>query len=235
MVRFCVSPSSFSILTVDPTFNLGEFDVTLTTYQHQLLISARSGNSPVMIGPVMIHYHKTFHTYLSFAATLIGLRRQLVGLRAFGTDEEKALADEFYLTCFNHCRRNIKAQLQNRNYPEADVKEILDDIFGCQKGSVFCEGLVDSATEGEFSQKLETLDSRWDGIQKASGACTGFFDWFVHNKSSPIVTTMLKSVREEAGLGSPPESFTTNASETVNSITTQSSNHMFRTSQARVD
>ena len=33
-----------------------------------------------------------------------------------------------------------------------------------------------------------------------------------------IMQTMMKPVREEAGLGSPPEPFTTNASETVNSI-----------------
>ena len=32
LVRFCTNPSVFSILTVDPTFNLGAFDVTPTTY-----------------------------------------------------------------------------------------------------------------------------------------------------------------------------------------------------------
>ena len=73
LVRFCAAPNSFSILTVDPTFNLGEFNVTPTTYRHCLLISARSDKPPVMIGSVMIHYHKTFHTYLFFASTLIGL------------------------------------------------------------------------------------------------------------------------------------------------------------------
>jgi len=43
----------------------------------------------------MIHYWKTFHTYLFFAATLIGLRKELQGLHAFGTDGEKALGDAF--------------------------------------------------------------------------------------------------------------------------------------------
>ena len=33
-----------------------------------------------------------------------------------------------------------------------------------------------------------------------------------------VMRTMMKPVHEEAGLGSPPEPFTTNASETVNSI-----------------
>ena len=64
VVRFCTPSSSFSILTVDPTFNLGEFDVTPTAYQNLLLQSVRYGTSPIFIGPTMIHYRKTFHTYL---------------------------------------------------------------------------------------------------------------------------------------------------------------------------
>ena len=95
LVRFCTGADEFSILTVDPTFNLGDFDVTPTTYRHCLLESTRSGNPPVLIGPTMIHYRKTFHTYLFFASTLIGLRQELQGLRAFGTDGEKAFVNAF--------------------------------------------------------------------------------------------------------------------------------------------
>lgn len=64
IVRFCTIPDNFSVLTVDPTFNLGDFDVTPMTYRHRLLVSCRSGRDPVMVGPVMIHYRKTFHTYV---------------------------------------------------------------------------------------------------------------------------------------------------------------------------
>lgn len=34
LVRFCTFDEEFGIMTVDPTFSLGEFDVTLTTYRH---------------------------------------------------------------------------------------------------------------------------------------------------------------------------------------------------------
>ena len=37
LVRFCTEPNNFSILGVDATFNLGAFDVTVTTYHHLLL------------------------------------------------------------------------------------------------------------------------------------------------------------------------------------------------------
>ena len=56
LVRFCTHPTEFSILTVDPTFNLGAFDVTPITYRHLLLESVRSGSPPVLIGPTLIHY-----------------------------------------------------------------------------------------------------------------------------------------------------------------------------------
>lgn len=70
LARFCTGPE-FCPLTVDPTFCLGEFDVTLITYQH-LLQSKRYKNPPVSVGPCCIHYKKSFSTYLFFAASVIG-------------------------------------------------------------------------------------------------------------------------------------------------------------------
>ena len=224
LVRFCTGPADFSVLTADPTFNLGAFDVTPTTYRHLLLKSGRSGSPPVLIGPTMVHYRKTFHTYLFFAASLIGLRPALEGVRAFGTDGEKALADGFadefryaiHLTCFNHFRRNITQQLQQRVFPSHAVVEIVDDVMGCQKGSVFCEGLVDCSSHDEFQQKLEVLKERWEKFEVGDG--DRFYEWFCEHKAVVIEETMLKPVREDAGLGCPPQSFTTNASETANFI-----------------
>ena len=226
LVRFCTVAEGFSILTVDPTFNLGDFDVTPTTYRHCLLESTRSGNSPVLIGPTMIHYRKTFHTYLFFASTLIGLRPELQGLRAFGTDGEKALVDAFshefryaiHLTCFIHFRQNIKRKLQELQYPESAIKEVVSDIFGCKQGSTLSEGLVDSNSDEEFNEKLNLLEERWKQLEAAHNVESSIYDWFVQHKAPVMKATMIKSIREEACLGIPPEPFTTNASETINSV-----------------
>ena len=86
-------------------------------------------------------------------------------MRAVGTDGESALADAFAhkyryatrLTCFIHVHRNIKKQLQNRRFSEAMIKEILDDVLGCQHGDVLSVGLVDSASEAEFDKNLEII------------------------------------------------------------------------------
>lgn len=95
LIRFCTTPGNFSVLTVDPTFNLGNSDVTPTAYHQLLLKTVRYGSSPVFIGPTMIHYRKTLSKYIFFASSLIGLRPELKALQAFVTDGEKALADAF--------------------------------------------------------------------------------------------------------------------------------------------
>ena len=75
LMKFCTSPDEFTVITVDPTFNLGDFDVAPITYHHLLLQSEHTGKSPVFVGPVLIHYRQDFAIFLYFASTLVGLRR----------------------------------------------------------------------------------------------------------------------------------------------------------------
>ena len=46
----------------------------------------------------------------------------------------------------------------------------------------------------------------------------GFCEWLTKNKVDVIRHTMIRSVREEAGLGCPPDTFYTNASECINNV-----------------
>ena len=63
MVRFCCNPVEFKPFTVDPTFDIGDYNVTPITYQHLLLENRRVGKHPSMIGPVLIHEKKTTETF----------------------------------------------------------------------------------------------------------------------------------------------------------------------------
>ena len=60
LARFCCDPLEFCILTVNPTFCLGDFDVMPTSYRHLLLESVCTGKSPVIIGPTLLHYKSHF-------------------------------------------------------------------------------------------------------------------------------------------------------------------------------
>ena len=50
MARFCTDDQQFSVVGVDPTFNLGEFSVTVTTYRHLQLIHRQTNKHPVLLG-----------------------------------------------------------------------------------------------------------------------------------------------------------------------------------------
>ena len=63
LVRFCTNPRNFSILGVDPTFNLGDFDVTVTAYT---CCWSPCGKPPTMIGPMFIQ--KDFGAYHFFTS-----------------------------------------------------------------------------------------------------------------------------------------------------------------------
>lgn len=222
--KFCCNSFEFCPLTVDPTFCLGSFDVTLITYRHLLLQSKRYRNPPVFIGPCCIHYKKSFATYMFFASTIIGQCSQLEFVRAVGTDGEKALIDAFkhefgfaqHLTCFIHVRRNIKNKLHECDIPSQLSIEILDDVFGKTVGTTRVEGLVDACSETDFQERLDELAKKWQYATLPSSAnIDSFLSWF-QTKSVIIKDTMLSTVREECGLGCPPVPFTTNACETAN-------------------
>ena len=64
IVRFCTPVSGFNIMGIDPTFNLGAFDGTVTTYHH-LLLTAHQNTvmHPVCTGPLFVHVKKDFSAY----------------------------------------------------------------------------------------------------------------------------------------------------------------------------
>ena len=234
LARFCTNTFEFSPLTIDPTFNLGDFDVTIITYRHLLLHSKRYKSSPVFIGPCCIHYKKTFSTYLFFASTIVGQCRQLEGVRAIGTDGEQALSDAFkhefgfaqHMTCFIHVQRNVKDMLHKCNIPQQSSSDIVDAIFGKKLGPTYMVGLVDAADSVKFQEKMDILVREWRGMSLPSSAdIERFIGWFVAHKAPIIQDSMLCSIREECGLGSPPTTFTTNACETANSMLKNQANY----------
>lgn len=66
--RFCTGNDYFCPLTIDPTFDLEDFNVTVTCYRHLLLENKKTSKSPVMIGPMLVHRQKLFSTYHFFAS-----------------------------------------------------------------------------------------------------------------------------------------------------------------------
>ena len=66
--------SPFTVLGVDPTFNICDYNATITTYRHPLLLIKNDDIHPVMQVPVLIHTSKSFESYFTLLSTLIRLR-----------------------------------------------------------------------------------------------------------------------------------------------------------------
>ena len=148
MERFLSSGSDVQgILTVDPTYNLGEFYVNPTTYPHLMLEGVITGKHPSLLGPVLIHQKMAFSTFNNFSSTLVGFSKNLRQLTAFGTDGRESLIDAFshsfpfalQLRCFIHFKKNISEKLKVYGIPPSVAKEFLDDIFGKHSGSTYSE------------------------------------------------------------------------------------------------
>ena len=210
--HFCTDPIKFGPFSVDPTFDLGDFNVTVTSYRNLLLQNRRSRKNPVMVGPMLIHRRKLFTSYHFLASQLVSMKPSLSQLQAFGTDGEECLYTAFstqfpnarHLRCFLHFRDNCKAKLQDMNVPNHIQLIIIQDILGSfLKGK---EGLVDASDGGDLYSRLQSLKPMWESC------APGFFEWFAKNKLFTLESSMLKSIRQSSGLGNPPGPFYKKAS-----------------------
>ena len=216
------------ILSIDPTYNLGEFYVTSTTFSHLMLQDVISRRHPPILGPVLVHRRMDFSTFNYFSSGLIGFNKKLRGLHAFGSDGQETIIDAFshsfpsalQLRCFIHFKRNLAEKLKELGLPHRVSQEFINDVFGCCRGSTYMHGLVDCCTEEDFREKLLKYKDVWNVRESAYAPSSGprFYDYFHRYKADVVCHTMLRSVRESAGLGLPPSTFTTNASESINAM-----------------
>ncbi|CAB4006223.1 Hypothetical predicted protein [Paramuricea clavata] len=198
--QFCTDPRNFTIFAADPTFNLGNFNLTVTTYRHLKVVTRRDDHHPLMIGPFLISQSKTSETYNYFFGKLTALNKNLKNLLGIGTDGEEALIDA----------------MKNK----AVQKTFMHDVFGNRQGEIFEKGLVDSDSKDELYRKLDSLKVVWDERERQfiSPNQSPSFSTFVYEKANMIVERMLTEVRMNAGLGNPPTPFYTNMPESANAV-----------------
>lgn len=224
--HFCTTEEEFCILGIDPTFNLGDFSVTVTTYKHLHLRDRKTGKSPTMLGPMLVHQRKDTQSYFFLASSLVRLNSNTKRIQAIGTDGEKAIGEGFllqfpnvkHLLCFRHMRQNFERKLRDLGIHDPYVTSFCTEIFGRQEGTSFRSGLVDCSSEAEFTTKLLDLQSVWDQRQiEATGTSSpSFHSWVMKHHAEDLREKMLRPLREAAGLGVPPSSYTTNANESMN-------------------
>ena len=140
---------------------------------------------------------------------------------AVGTDGELAIVkallvvfsdNTLHLRCFIHMKDNIQRKLSDLLLPESTREVIVRDIFGTQQGTVYIKGLLDATDRSEFDQHLLSLKEKWDELEYSINPHKDpqFYHWLLKNEAEDMKSSMIASVRESAGLGSPPVAYTTN-------------------------
>ena len=96
MQNACISSSSKAVISVDKTYNLCGTFVTITTFKFSSVIRRKTGENPLLIGPIMLHSNSDFDTYFGFFSTVRRiLKLYVAGLHAkvfVRSDDEKAIA-----------------------------------------------------------------------------------------------------------------------------------------------
>ena len=228
LVKFTTKQAEFSVFVADTTYNLGDFYVTPTTYQHLMLEDSTSHKHPSFLGPTLVHQRKNFSSFNYFSSTLIGANNKLQNVQAFGTDGDLALIEAFshnfrdarQLRCFIHLKRNISDKLRERGIPSNESSEFIADIFGKNCGSLYEEGLVDAEDAEDFEGRLGNCEEVWLARESKylREGQVSFYCYFKVHYASIVRSCMLKDLRTSVGLGSPPAIFTTNCSESINAV-----------------
>ena len=140
---FCTDEAMFTVMQLDPTFNLGPYECTPISYRNLLLERKSTGKPPIFVGPVLLHYKKDEHTFKDFLNKLKSLRPRWQDIISVGTDGEKALinalqgclpkASERSLRCFRHFCQNVEDMLSRADIKGASASHYVWEIFS--KGS----------------------------------------------------------------------------------------------------
>lgn len=223
-------------ISIDPTFNMGQFEVTPIVYRHLLLTSKRTGNSPIFLGPTMIHHRKDFETYKVLSSTCVAVCKDMrEKCKGYITDGEAALDMAFksdlqkatHLRCAKHFEGNCKSELTKIGIRgKSQQKMFLGEIFGVKEKH---DGLIDCEDKQAVKQKASELKDFFDKketelLQKQSHY-EPQFSKYIMNSRKMIAKNMSLKQRREAGLpndahGKPIRPYT-NSSEAMNHVMSQ--------------
>ena len=132
LVRYTTCEGFSLPFSVDPTFNMGQFEVTPIVYHNMILTSKRTNHHPVFLGPMMVHHKKDYGTYKILSSTCVSKCKGSRNARGYVTDGEAALqrafeddlSDATSLRCFKHFEGNCKSgcgPLESKIPPTKDI------------------------------------------------------------------------------------------------------------------
>ena len=196
IVENCCQPDSTCVLSIDTTFNVGQFYVTSTTYQNAKFVNQRTGKLANLPGPTLFHVRQDESQFLFFSNNLLEANYAFEKVRFVGGDRDKGqkgflkpLKGVTYLPCKKHIEDNMKAKMQSLQLDASEKKIILEDVFGSKIPPK--RGLVDCNTTDEFETMMAEVTGKWD---------EQFTLYFNQCIADDIQNGMAPGIRREIGL-----------------------------------
>ena len=210
--RFCANTTdNVSVLSIDTTFNIGDFYLTPTTYRHLLLEDKRTENPPLLMGPTLIHTRKDTETFSYFGSSLKGLQPELKNIRFMGSYREDAVEKGMsihlplatWLACKRHVEDDCRRKLRSLGMLPNQCSPFLLDIFGSDTAKE--KGLIDAENCDDFDAKLLSLEETWNKREKTERGLTDesdaeFHQYFLSFVAQDMKRKMISPVRRRAGL-----------------------------------
>lgn len=161
VLRHCCCRPGGSVVCVDKTFNLTNVHATLLAFKNTSVVNRKRGGNPTFIGPIMLHDHSDFITFLYFFSSISGLLHydDCANMR-LGADDEvamreamtKAFPDSGFLYCVRHVKENVKRHLDKHCKLNASQKSSLVSLIFSKE-----RGLLSSSSIGDFDDKSKNL------------------------------------------------------------------------------
>lgn len=147
---FCSKESNSSlrsVLSFDRTFNLSSLFVTVMVFRQLKVVRKKTQESPIFVGPLMLHGDGKYETYNHFFSTVNGALHgcgidfnefRILDSVVTGSDEETALvnaastvfASAGQLYCMIHCKDNVRHHLTSVGMAVGVRETILSKLFG---------------------------------------------------------------------------------------------------------
>ena len=214
---FCTKVE-FSVLSIDSTFDVGEFFVTNTCYANLRLVHSDGkyrGRHPLAHGPSFIHNKLDTNAYVTFLASLTRMRPSLKGIKAIGTDGDESILnatlicfpETIQLICCDHKKENVEHKLCEFKVSEAARRHIVADIFGRNVGASYEQGLIDCESIDDFDRRVKDFKGTWDYL------VPGFHTCFIRYQSDLFKLYLIREVCRKANING---RFSNNRIESMN-------------------
>jgi len=150
------------VLCIDKTYNLSRWYATIISFKNIKNIRIHSGDNPIMIGPIMLHYRSDCRTFSAFFNHLRSEISVSDTQPIFGCDQEKALVtalkDTFREATILHCERHVKENTRdylkkNESLNSEGIKQISDMIF-------LNDGLLSAKSGQEYYEKVDLFNKK---------------------------------------------------------------------------